>query len=73
MWGRRERVELQERVVSAGSRVSPVHTSILVRVSIVVIRHHDQSNLRKKGLFWLTLPHHSPPSKGFREDLDAGS
>ena len=72
MWGRRERVELQERVVSAGSRVSPMHTSILVRVSIV-IRHHDQSNVRKKGLFWLTLPHHSTSSKGFREDLEEGS
>ena len=41
--------ELQERVVSAGSRVRPLCSCVLLRVSIAVIRPMTKSNLRKKG------------------------
>jgi hypothetical protein len=33
---------------------------VLVRVSVAVMKHHDQSNLGRKGFILLTLPHHSP-------------
>lgn len=38
---------------------------ILGRVSIAMIKHHDQSNLGKKTLIWLT--HHSPLRKAMAE------
>jgi hypothetical protein len=31
---------------------------VLVRVSIVVIKYHDQSNPGRKGFIWLILHHH---------------
>ena len=30
--------------------------AFLVKVTITVIKHHDQSNLKRKGFLWLTLP-----------------
>jgi hypothetical protein len=32
--------------------------SVLVKVTIAVMKHHDQNNLGRKGFIWLTLPHH---------------
>ena len=54
--------ELQERVVSAGSRVRPLCTCVLVRVSIAVIRPHDQKQLEEERVsfslhFHITVYH----------------
>jgi hypothetical protein len=40
--------------------------AVLVKISIVVIKHHDQSNWRRKGFIWLTLPQHCSSSKEVR-------
>lgn len=32
--------------------------SVLVTVSIAVMRFHDQSNMERRGLIWLALPNH---------------
>ena len=29
---------------------------IIVQVTVAVMKHHDQNNLERKGLIWLTLP-----------------
>jgi hypothetical protein len=44
---------------------------VLVRVTIVVMKHHDQSNLGRKGLIWLTLPHHCSSFKEVRTGTQA--
>jgi hypothetical protein len=33
--------------------------TVLVRVSIAVMKPHEQSSLGRKGFIWLTLPHHT--------------
>ena len=40
--------------------------SVLVRASIAVMKHYDQSNLGRKGFVWLTLPHHCSSLKEVR-------
>ena len=37
--------------------------SVLVRVTIAMMKHHDQNNLERKGFIWLTFPHHCSSSK----------
>lgn len=32
--------------------------TVLIRVSIAVMRHHDKNKLGREGLIQLTLPHH---------------
>jgi hypothetical protein len=50
----------------------PDYVSILVGATIGVIKHCDQSNLERKGLIWLLLPHHSSSSKEVRTGTEAG-
>lgn len=38
----------------------------LVRVSVAMMKSHDQSNLGRKEFLWLTLPQHSLPLKEVR-------
>jgi hypothetical protein len=33
-------------------------STLLARVTITVMKHHDQRNLERKGLTWLILSHH---------------
>ena len=40
--------------------------TVLVRVTIAVMKHHDQGNLGKKGFIQLTLPYHCSSSKEVR-------
>jgi hypothetical protein len=41
--------------------------SVLVRVTVVVIKHHDQkASWRRKDLFWLTFQHWCPSLKEVR-------
>jgi len=46
--------------------------TVLVRITIAVMKHHDQSNLRRKGLTGLTLPHCSPSLKEIRTRTQTG-
>jgi len=39
---------------------------VLVRVTIAMMKHGDQSNLGRKEFIWLTLPYHQSPLKGLR-------
>ena len=47
-------------------------TSVLVRVTVAVMRHQDQSNLGRKGFIHLVLLHHSPSKKEVRTGTQAG-
>lgn len=54
-----------------GSAVSAVGSSeslrgdgVLVRISIAVMKHHDQEQTREKVFIWLTPSHHDPLLKG---------
>jgi hypothetical protein len=31
---------------------------VLLRVTIAVLKNHDQNSLGREGFIWLTLPHH---------------
>lgn len=44
------------------------HTQQMVYMCFyaIVIKHHNQSNFRKKGVIWFTLPYHSPSLKKVR-------
>jgi hypothetical protein len=46
--------------------------TVFVRVSIAVMKHHDQRNLAKKGLKWLTLTHRNPYQNEVRAGTQAG-
>ena len=37
----------------------PSHQAVCLRVTIAVMKHHDQSNLGRKGFMWLMVLHHS--------------
>jgi hypothetical protein len=55
-----------------------IGSTVLVRVDISVIKHHEQSNLGKKGFIWFPLPHCSPSLEvrtGTQtgQDLEAGA
>lgn len=57
-----------------------IHTSkisILVRVIIAIIKHHDRSNLRKKGLVFLTVLYSSSLAKAVKltqdKNLESGA
>lgn len=43
-----------------------------LRVSIAVMKHHEKSNVGRKGLIQLTLSHHSSASKEVRTGTKAG-
>jgi len=45
---------------------------VLLRVTIAVIKHHDQSNLGRKGSIWLTLPYHCSSMKEIRTGTQTG-
>ena len=50
-----------------------VTSTVLVRVTIAVIKHHDQSNLGGKGFNWLLmLPNHSSLPKEDRTRTQTG-
>lgn len=38
---------------------SNVLVYVVVNISIAAMKHHDQNKLGRKGLTWLTFPHHS--------------
>ena len=40
-----------------------VFESVLVRVTIIVMKHHDQNSLARKGFICLMLSHHNTSSK----------
>lgn len=46
--------------------------NILVRVSITVMKHDDQSNLEEKEFIWLRLPHHCSLAKEVRTGTETG-
>lgn len=48
----KSRAVLQEKVVNAGSRERPLCTSVLVMVSIAVIRPHDQKQLEEERIYF---------------------
>jgi hypothetical protein len=39
---------------------------VLVRVTVAVMKHHDQNNLGREEFIWLMLPYHSSSSKKVR-------
>jgi hypothetical protein len=43
-----------------------------LRVSIAVVKHHDESNLERKGFIQLTLPYHCSSLKEFRTGTHTG-
>ena len=47
--------------------------NVLVRVTIVVIKHHDQSNWEMKGLIWLLLRRKSGQELKQGRNLEAGA
>lgn len=47
--------------------------ALLVKAAIAVIRHHYQSNLRKKEFDFLRLLRHSPPQKEVRTGTQTGN
>ena len=62
-----------------GSAVSAVGSSeslggdgVLVRISIAVMKHHDQGQIREKVFIWLTPSHHDPLLKAVRTGTQAG-
>jgi hypothetical protein len=57
--------------MSRGQHCTPFHP-ILDRVSIAVIKHHDQSNLERKGFIWLALAYHHSTSKKDRTETLTG-
>lgn len=36
------------------------------------MKYYDKHSLESKGFIWLTLPHHSAPSKDFWKELKTG-
>jgi hypothetical protein len=46
--------------------------TVLVRVTVAVLKHHDQSNLGRKGFIRLMPPHHSSSSEEVRTGIQAG-
>ena len=46
--------------------------SVLVRVTIAVMKHHDQDKLKRKGLIFLTAPYSSSLSKAVKQELTQG-
>ena len=34
--------------------------TILLKVSIAVMKHYDQKRVKEERIYWLTLPHHTP-------------
>ena len=53
-------------VTQGGSGWRLFVAGVSVRVPIAVMKDHDQSNLRRKGFIWLTLPHHCSSLKEVR-------
>lgn len=45
---------------------------VLVRATIVVVKHHDRSNLGQRNLFRLQFPHYSPTSQKVKTETQAG-
>jgi hypothetical protein len=55
------------------SPLSQLEGLVLVRVTIAVMKHREQSYLEKKKEFiWLILPHHSSSSKELRTGTQKG-
>jgi hypothetical protein len=50
----------------------PVTHIVLVGLTVVVMEHHDQSNLGRKGPIWLTFLYHCPSLKAVRTGTQAG-
>lgn len=46
---------LQSRILIAGILLQM--EAVLLRVSVSVVKYHDQNKLGRKGLIWLTYPH----------------
>jgi hypothetical protein len=46
--------------------------SVLLRVTIAVMKFYDQIKLRRKGFIWLTLPCHCLSLKEIRTGLQTG-
>lgn len=44
-------------------------SGILVKVTIAAMKHHDKSNLGKKGLIQFILPYHNSPSRKSGQEL----
>jgi len=44
----------------------------LLRVTLVVMKHHDQSNLGREEFILLSLPHHCSPLKEIRTGTETG-
>lgn len=45
---------------------------ILVRITVPEMKHHIQSNLKRKGLIWLTLPWYASSPKEDRRGMQQG-
>jgi hypothetical protein len=46
---------------------------VLVRSTIVMMKHHDPSKLGRKGFIWLALPYCSPSLKEVMAGIHCGS
>ena len=44
----------------------------LVRVTVAVLKRHEESNLERRGFIWLTLPHLCSSSKEVRQEFTQG-
>jgi hypothetical protein len=48
------------------------HVSVLVRVTIAVMKHHDPKHLGAKGLISLTVSYNKSASKAVRAEMHKG-
>ena len=47
-------------------------TPVFIWVSVAVMKHHEQSNLGRKGFLWLALPQHCSSSKEVKTGTQVG-
>jgi uncharacterized protein (DUF305 family) len=67
-------INLPKQLYQPGTECSNTrcYEDVLVRVTSAVMKHHDQSNLRRKEFIQLMIPHHSSSSKEVRTGTQAG-
>ena len=55
-----------------GSMATGLISNKASKVTMAGLKHYDQSNFRRKGFIWLTIPHHCPSWKEVRTRTQTG-
>lgn len=61
-----------ERNIGQRSMAQDYMAGVLVRITIAMMKNHDQSNMERKGFICLTFPHLSSSLKEVRTRIQTG-